>query len=129
MTPLNAARAALAFRHWLGNSGTSGAAAVKRRKQLIEMDWDADTDTKPALIALGSIAAQEEMPPPTDLVSLTIDIVAFRIEATGRAEAWRSIGIQPNTGRDLMARNAGAVHWPTWAALRGAALDVWPLRN
>lgn len=64
-----------------------------------------------------------DMPPDTDDVSLLLDALAMRIGATKRADAWRSIGINPNRGRDLLARNAEAVDWPIWYTLRAAALE------
>lgn len=65
----------------------------------------------------------DDMPPATDDVALLLDAIAFRIGATTRADAWRSIGINPNRGRDLLARNAQAVDWPIWFTLRTAALQ------
>lgn len=65
----------------------------------------------------------DDMPPATDDVALLVDAIAFRIGATTRADAWRSIGINPNRGRDLLARNAKAVDWPIWFTLRAAALQ------
>lgn len=63
-----------------------------------------------------------DMPPSTDDVSLLLDALAMRIGATKRADAWRAIGINPNRGRDLLARYAGSVDWPIWYTLRTAAL-------
>lgn len=63
-----------------------------------------------------------DMPPSTDHVALLLDTIAFKIGATSRAEAWRHIGVNPNRGRDLLARNAQAVDWPIWFTLRHAAL-------
>ncbi len=64
----------------------------------------------------------DDMPPDTDDVALLLDTLAMRIGATTRADAWRFIGINPNRGRDLLARNAGAVDWPVWFTMRQAAL-------
>lgn len=63
-----------------------------------------------------------DMPPPTDDVALVLDAICFRHGYTVRADAWRHIGINPNRGRDLLARSSGAVDWPIWFTMRHAAL-------
>lgn len=40
-----------------------------------------------------------------------------------RADAWRHIGITPDRGRSLQARNAHSLDWPIWFTLRHAALE------
>jgi hypothetical protein len=35
---------------------------------------------------------------------------------------WRSIGVNPSRGRDLLARNASALDWPIFFTLRSASL-------
>lgn len=65
----------------------------------------------------------KDMPPSTDDVSLLLDALAMRIGATNRADAWRAVGINPNRGRDLLARNAEAVDWPIWWIMRSTALE------
>lgn len=65
-----------------------------------------------------------DMPPPTDLVAILIETLSQRLGGVGHAGAWRSIGVTPSRGRDLMARNARAVDWPTWKTLRDAALGL-----
>lgn len=62
------------------------------------------------------------MPPPTDLVAVLLEALSQRLGGPGHAAAWRSIGINPSRGRDLLARNARAVDWPVWKTLRDAAL-------
>lgn len=64
----------------------------------------------------------DDMPPPTDIVAVLLETVSQRRGGISRASVWRSIGINPNRGRDLMARSASAVDWPIWYTLRQAAL-------
>lgn len=64
----------------------------------------------------------DHMPPETDDVALLVDAICFRLGYTNRADAWRAAGINPNRGRDLLARNARAVDWPIWFTLRHTAL-------
>lgn len=64
----------------------------------------------------------EDMPAPPDLVALLLDALSQRLDGVSRAQAWQSIGINPNRGRDLLARNARALDWPIWKTLRDAAL-------
>lgn len=66
----------------------------------------------------------DDMPPPTDLVGLLVETLSQRLGGHGHAAAWRSIGINPNRGRDLLARSAGNVNWPIWKTLRDAALSI-----
>ena len=63
-----------------------------------------------------------DMPPPTDLVAILLETLSQRLGGVGHAAAWRSIGINPNRGRDLLARSSRAVDWPIWKTLRDAAL-------
>lgn len=63
-----------------------------------------------------------DMPPPTDLVAILLETLSQRLGGLGHAAAWRSIGINPNRGRDLLARSSRAVDWPVWKTLRDAAL-------
>ncbi|WP_186395020.1 hypothetical protein [Stappia sp. TSB10GB4] len=63
-----------------------------------------------------------DMPPPTDLVAILLETLSQRLGGLGHAAAWRSIGINPNRGRDLLARYSRAVDWPIWKTLRDAAL-------
>lgn len=63
-----------------------------------------------------------DMPPPTDLVAILLETLSQRLGGLGHAAAWRSIGINPNRGRDLLARSSRAVDWPIWKTLRDAAL-------
>lgn len=64
----------------------------------------------------------DDMPPDTDDVALLLDAICFRRGFTNRADAWRACGINPNRGRDLLARNSKAVDWPIWFILIHEAL-------
>ena len=75
--------------------------------------------TRARLLALGL----GDMPPPTDDVAILLETLSQRLGGLGHAAGWKSIGIKPNRGRDLLARNARAVDWPIWKTLRDAALD------
>lgn len=65
-----------------------------------------------------------DMPPPTDYVAILLETLSQRLGGLGHATAWRSIGVNPNRGRDLLSRNARAVDWPVWKTLRDAALGA-----
>lgn len=62
-----------------------------------------------------------DMPPATDDVSLLLDTLAFQIGAPSRAKAWQAIGVSKTRGRDLMARSAHALDFPTFHTLRSFA--------
>lgn len=124
MTPALAALArALAYRALKDGEGNGAAQAALRRRilantKVLEVTPPRVTEAFDRLMAVKIT----DMPPPTDDVSLLLDALAMRIGATNRADAWRSIGINPNRGRDLLARNAEAVDWPIWWTLRTAAI-------
>ena len=63
-------------------------------------------------------------PAPTDLVAILLETLSQRLGGSGHAAAWRSIGINPNRGRDLLARSSRNVDWPIWKTLRDAALGL-----
>ena len=82
-------------------------------------DLDRATGARDRLVAI----RLADMPPATDDLALLLDTLAFRIGAHSRADAWRAIGISPNRGRDLLARNAHGVDWPVWRTMRLYALE------
>jgi hypothetical protein len=65
----------------------------------------------------------EDMPPGPDDLSLLVDTICMRRGFTARADAWRSIGISPDRGRELLARNKHAIDWPIWKTARDAAFS------
>lgn len=65
----------------------------------------------------------DDMPPSTDLVAILLETASQRLGGVGWGAVWTSIGINPNRGRDLLARSANAVDWPIWKTLRDAALS------
>ena len=65
-----------------------------------------------------------DMPPSTDLVAILLETASQRLGGVGWGPVWQSIGINPNRGRDLLARNSRALDWPIWYTLRAAALQV-----
>lgn len=64
----------------------------------------------------------EDMPPPAEDLALLIDTIAMRHGHTARADAWRVIGISPDTGRGLLGRQAASISWPTIFTARAYAL-------
>lgn len=68
----------------------------------------------------------DAMPPETDDVALLLETLSQRLGGLGFAAAWRSIGVNPNRGRDFLTRNPRGVDWPIWKTLRDAALGVSP---
>ena len=98
----------------------NGAALAVLRSDTLTGSHDdhqagADEDrARDAIMAIGA----DDMPPPTHLVSLLLETASQREGGIPRAAVWRAIGIKPNRGRDLLARNAQAVDWPIWFTLR-----------
>ena len=101
-----------------------GAALGERREAVAA----GEHDRHPAAKAAGRVesvirrVALDGMPPDTDLVATLLEALAVRTDGS-HASAWRSIGVRPGRGRDLLARQAHAVDWPLWRTLRDAALD------
>lgn len=106
----------------------NGAAlAVLRGDTLIGThDGHPAAESEPAARAAIMAVTVDDMPPPTDMVSLLLESASQRLGGIGRGQVWQSIGINANRGRDLLARNAGAVDWPIWYTLRAAALGEDP---
>ena len=110
------------------DSATPGAGkASLRREIMVQQPGVFGLGFPPAdmidkTIARIMAAGIEDMPPDTSDVILLLDTIAFRHGYTSRADAWRHIGITPNRGRDLQARNAHSLDWPIWFTLRHAAL-------
>lgn len=103
-----------------------GAALVALRRDALTGAYDghpatADGDVYGRLIMAIDVP---DMPPATDLVVVLLETLSQRLGGVSRAQTWRSIGVNSNRGRDLLARNAEAVDWPTWKVLRDAALLV-----
>lgn len=63
-----------------------------------------------------------DMPPPSDLVAILLETISQRHGGISRGMVWRSIGVNPHRGRDLLTRSASTVDWPLWYTLREAAL-------
>lgn len=125
MTASDATRAlarALAFRAGQPDTPAGTATAHLRRRLMGHAPPPAAAAEAIRLTTRLMAIPMSGMPPATDDVSLLLDALVFRLGATSRADAWRSIGINPDTGRGLLARNANAVTWPIWKTLRDAAL-------
>jgi len=117
---------ALVIRELRGDEHTSinGAALAALRSDVLTGDHADHPAIHDAATVRDQIYAivMADMPPPTDLVAILLETLSQRLGGVGHAAAWRSIGINPNRGRDLLARNAKAVDWPIWKTLRDAAL-------
>jgi hypothetical protein len=125
MTPLAQALIIHALRGGHGSEAAMNGAALAALRSDVLIGAHADNpaaaeedDIHDRIMAIGI----QDMPPPTDLVALLLDALSQRLDGCSRAEAWRSIGINPNRGRDLIARNSHALDWPVWKTLRDAAL-------
>lgn len=126
MTDLVPLHMALRFRAERGDTAP-GRALADLRVRIAEQDGDGRLPAaRVALVAefarrLMSIGI-EDMPPDADDLAVMVDAIAFRHGYTTRAEAWRSIGVSPDTGRGLLGKQSGRVDWPIWYTLRAAAL-------
>lgn len=105
---------------------TIGAALAVLRADAMTGAHDDHPAARGAETVLADIMAltPDDMPPPTDLVSILLETLSQRLGGVSRADAWRSIGINPNRGRGLLGRNAEAIDWPIWYTLREAAIKA-----
>ncbi len=82
--------------------------------------------TRATLTRLLSIGVDDMPASPVD-VAILLETLSQRLAGVSRAMVWRAIGVNPNRGRDLLARNAAALDWPIFFTLRHAALtDATP---
>ena len=114
---------ALMYREQAPSVG-QGAALAKLRHDIAQTAPSvAFFDRSSALFSRLMSVSIPDMPPSVDDVSLLVDILAFRLGATSRADAWRAIGMNPNGARNLLTGDrARNVTWPVWKTLRDAAL-------
>jgi hypothetical protein len=104
----------------------NGAALAVLRADALAGDLDDRAAAKSAgmvfdrLISIGV----DDMPADPDDVAILLETLSQRLGGASRATAWRSIGLNPNRGRDLLARNSNALDWPIFFTLRYAALGV-----
>lgn len=97
-----------------GNAPGSAQAALRNRIMAMPVEELGEDLMREAAREAGRLAELEpsDMPATVDDLALLIDTIAMRHGFTARADAWREIGINPNRGRDLLARNAKAIDWP-----------------
>lgn len=122
--PTEALARAMIYRSRMWLDGTyPGRGQSSLRQELMAMDLtDAERDEATAARTRLMSMRIEDMPATADDLALLIDTIAMRHGYTTRADAWRHIGINPNRGRDLLARNANAIDWPIWFTARSYAL-------
>lgn len=108
---------ALTYRNFMGEIAP-GAAQAKLRREIMAQGETSLGLPAPSVVASIHVKLAshtiDDMPPAADDLSLLVDVIAMRQGFTSRADAWRSIGIHPDRGRDLLARNAKAIDWPIW---------------
>lgn len=111
-----------------GDADVFGAALAVLRGDAMTGALDDQIDMDAARVTYDEIMALTvaDMPPSTDLVRTLIETVSQREGGISAAMVWRSIGVNPNRGRDFMSRQAHAVDWPIWYTLREAALGGAP---
>lgn len=112
---------ALAYQGQKDTVAPGEAQAALRRRIMADPAPSIPTIAADTLKRLMAVSI-EDMPAPADDLALLIDTICMRHGLSSRAEAWRSVGINPNRGRELFARNAGAIDWPIWFTVRQAAL-------
>lgn len=115
---------AMAYRSRMGGTAP-GAAQAALRRAILGSIGPLGTPTPEAIGAeLRRLCAIgiPDMPVDADDLSLLIDTICMRRGYTSRADAWRHIGISPNTGRSLLGQNAQAINWPIWKTARDAAI-------
>lgn len=61
-----------------------------------------------------------DMPPDPQDMWLMIEALSQKLHQAGQAQAWESIGIKGNRGRELLVRSCQSVDWPIWFTLRHA---------
>lgn len=120
MPDLRYLQMAMIYRAQRGSVGP-GAGQTALRQRIMRETPEITRQVPPVAARLAGYSIPD-MPPPVDDIALLLDALAFRIGATARADAWREIGVNPNRGRDLLARNHSAFDWPLWFTLREAAL-------
>ena len=113
---------AMAYRA-LAHTRAPGRAQAELRRTIMLME-PAITDEVVKAWKRITRRTMDDMPPGSDDVSLLIDAIAMRHGMTDRASAWRACGINPDRGRDLLARSAQAVDWPLWFTIRHTALGA-----
>lgn len=116
--------------HYQSKMWADGAAPGKGQASLRQLTLEM-TEGDIGQIAMKKAAATRDrlmsitipdMPASSDDLALLIDTIAFRFGYFARADAWRHIGINPNRGRDLLGRGAGAIDWPIWFTARESGL-------
>lgn len=124
MNTLHHIERALAYRARMASTAP-GIHQIDLRRQIIVGPVTGAHDAQATLDRLLSYRI-EDMPAAADDLSLLIDIIAMRHRVTSRAKAWARIGIHPDRGRDLLARNAKAIDWPIWFTAIYAATGKIP---
>ncbi|MEC9346041.1 MAG: hypothetical protein VYB54_07425 [Pseudomonadota bacterium] len=124
MTPLERALVVRALSRGENEAVRGAALAVLRQDVLTGAHAGhpaaaAAPEVRAAIMAL----AVDDMPPDPDMVGLLLETLSQRLDGMGYAAAWRHIGVNPNRGRDLLARSWQSVDWPIWKTLRDAALE------
>lgn len=126
-TLLNLARAAEYQRRMWSDGTAPGRAQVALRESILAMtEQDLGISTMrqaESTIARLRAITPDDMPPPVEDLAILIDTIAMRHRFTARADAWRIIGISPDTGRGLLGRQASAITWPVVFTARAYALD------
>ena len=102
----------------------NGAALATVRADALGGEYDREPATQFARETYDRLMATTpaEMPADPDDVAILLETLSQRLGGVSRAMAWRSIGINPNRGRDLLTRNASALDWPIFFTLRAAAI-------
>lgn len=123
LTHLSRALAIRAISHGSDEQMNGAALAVVRADALIG-EYDREPATQFAQETYDRLMATTpaEMPADPDDIAILLEAMSQRLGGVSRAMVWRSIGINPNRGRDLLARNASALDWPIFFTLRSAAL-------
>lgn len=124
---LHLARAIEYQRRMWADGSAPGRAQVALRESILalsakDLGVTAMRQAEATLAKLRALTPDDMPPPPEDLATL-IDTIAMRHGFTSRADAWRMIGVAPDTGRGLLGRQASAISWPVIFTARAYALD------
>lgn len=123
LTHLSRALAIRALSPGSGETMNGAALAVVRADALVgEYDREPATKFAPETYDRLMATTTAEMPADPDDVALLLETLSQRLGGVSRAMAWRAIGVNPNRGRDLLARNASALDWPVFFTLRATAI-------
>lgn len=104
---------------------TRGAALAVLRGDAFTGTYDSDLDIDAARAMHQRImsVSVSDMPATGDLLAILLETAAQRGGGISWSMVWQSIGVPPNTGRDMLSGRSRCT-WPVWFTLRHAAFGA-----